>query len=74
MTFLFILFRADNPGQAFDYWGRIFSRPFFSRLAIIDQGHIGVLLVFIVVLFVVEWLQSDKQHALQIDFVKRFFL
>jgi alginate O-acetyltransferase complex protein AlgI len=72
VMFTFIFFRADNLTQAFDYYHRLFSRSLFSAPVIIEKVNTAATLVCIVIMFTAEWLQRDKQHALQIDFIKKF--
>ena len=72
VMFTFVIFRSDSLSQAFDYYRRLFSFSIFSRLIITEKINTIVTLACIVVMFSAEWLQRDKQHALQIDFIKRF--
>ena len=68
LTFLLVVigwvfFRADSIGQAFEYLGgmmdiSLFSLPTTSRLLILKC------LFFALCMFVVEWLQRNKQHGL----------
>lgn len=58
-----IIFRADNVTTAWDYLSRMCSLSIFD----ISFPWERRLLLFPVLLLVVEWLQRDKQHALQID-------
>jgi D-alanyl-lipoteichoic acid acyltransferase DltB (MBOAT superfamily) len=60
-----ILFRAENITQAWDYLCRIFSPSLFTFP---DSGRMA--LIYSLVLIAVEWAQRNKQHALQIDNVK----
>lgn len=69
MTFVlviigWIIFRAENMTQAYDFLSRMFVTLF-------DDYHIAVGnarkdLAYGTVLLLVEWLQRDKQHALQL--------
>ena len=59
-----IFFRSDSIGQAFDYLAHMFSPSLFTFTCL--QGMKKALL-FIAILLIVEWLQRNKQHALQID-------
>ncbi|NOW94987.1 MBOAT family protein [Mucilaginibacter sp. SG564] len=72
IMFTFILFRADSLAQAFDYYQRLFSRSLFSAPVIIEKVNTAATLVCMVIMFGAEWLQRDKQHALQIDCIKKF--
>lgn len=66
VLFAWIFFRAENLTQAFEYVGGLFSISFFSLPAVLPIE----LLILILVMFVAEWLQRDKQHALQLDGVR----
>lgn len=57
-----IIFRAENIQQAWDYIVRMVTRFSFTMPA-----HGKDPLIYIVVLLVVEWLQRDKQFGLQIE-------
>lgn len=63
VTFAWIFFRAASIHDAFTYIGRIFSKSLFSRPAFFSAKYI----FFIVLLFVLEWLQRNKQHVLQVE-------
>lgn len=58
-----VFFRADDMNHALNYFGHLFSPSFFSlpMLASVE------VLVLVVGMLLVEWLQRDKQHALQFD-------
>jgi alginate O-acetyltransferase complex protein AlgI len=71
VMFTFILFRADSLAQAFDYYQGLFSRSMFTAPVIIEKVNTAATLVCIVIMLAAEWLQRDKQHALQIDFIKK---
>ncbi len=62
-----IIFRSDNIEQAYDYIVRMFSTDLFDVSFIFSKR----VFVFIFILMLVEWLQRDKQHALQ--FIERVF-
>jgi alginate O-acetyltransferase complex protein AlgI len=68
----FIIFRSENISQAFVYYRRLFSASLLSGLIITEKINTIATLVCIAIMFLVEWLQRDKQHALQIDFIQRF--
>ena len=68
LTFLlvvagWIVFRAESIGQAWDYLNRMCS-PSLFQLSMAYGKRAGL---YAAVLLTVEWLQRDKQHALQID-------
>lgn len=56
-----IFFRAESIGQAFSYLGSIFSISLFSAPQVFPETTI----LFIIILIAAEWIQRDKQHALQ---------
>lgn len=58
-----ILFRAESIGQALDYLAHLFTP---SLLNISGIGGKQTLLLCLLILFV-EWIQRNKQHALQFD-------
>lgn len=58
-----IIFRAETITQAWDYLCRLCSPSLFEFG--MDKGKSALLYAFL--LLVVEWLQRDKEHALQID-------
>ena len=65
LTFFFavigwIIFRAENMSQAYDY----LTRMFFS-ISEGDSINVRTALFYGLILLAVEWLQRDKQHALQ---------
>ncbi len=68
----FIIFRADNLARAFDYYSKLFSRSILYRFTITEKVNTIATLTAIVMMLCAEWLQQDKQHALQIDVIKRF--
>ena len=56
-----VIFRAETIGQAWEYVARMFTH-FTLKL----PAHGNDPLIYIGILLVVEWLQRDKQHGLQI--------
>lgn len=63
VVFGWIIFRSENLGQAFSILGQIFSASLFS----FANPHGKVTFLFVFFLLGVEWIQRDKQHALQFD-------
>lgn len=56
-----IIFRAENMSQAYDYISHMFGSLF-------ESSHIGFeksAIYWAIILLLIEWLQRDKQHALQ---------
>ncbi|MCL4113941.1 UNVERIFIED_CONTAM: hypothetical protein GTU68_065677, partial [Idotea baltica] len=62
-VFAWVFFRADSMGEAFVYLGGIFDPSLFSIPDIFPLHLIFALLI----LLVVEWMQREKQHGLELD-------
>jgi alginate O-acetyltransferase complex protein AlgI len=62
-----VVFRADTMGDALRYLAGIFSRSLFS-FPEVGSPRIAVLIGAFVL---IEWLQRDKEHALQLEGVVR---
>lgn len=56
-----IIFRADNITQAYDYLSRMFSASFFTMPVLMNKRA----LFFITILVIVEWVGRRNQHALE---------
>ena len=74
LTYLILLlpiffFRSESVGQAFDYIEAIVKNRFFDP-ALMIVGKKG--LAFGIILLCIEWMQRDKQHALQFLDIKPF--
>jgi len=68
-TFLIVLlawvfFRAENVTHALLYFEGIFSASLFS-IPTVSRG----LVLFLFIYMIFEWLQRDKKHLLEIDFI-----
>ena len=73
MTFIlavigWIIFRAQNITQAVDYLSAMVNNKFYDASAL--QGKLYILFGFLLLL--IEWIQRDKQHALQFPTSKPF--
>jgi alginate O-acetyltransferase complex protein AlgI len=62
--FAWIFFRADSIGQAFSYIKHIFSK---SLISIPESVNIEMLFPAILLLILVEWVQRNRQHALDLQ-------
>ena len=64
----FIIFRSETMTQAADYFSAMVTNKFFDSSALFGMNYLryGLLLLAI------EWLQRDKQHALQFSNRKPF--
>jgi len=58
-----ILFRADSVQEAFFILKKIFSKSIF----LYPEVHPKLMAIFLVILIITEWLQRDKQHAMQMS-------
>ncbi len=65
-----IVFRADSIAHAADYFKHIFSMSVFSYPLFTNRISALTALVFSVIMLLVEWLQRDKEHALQFNEIK----
>jgi D-alanyl-lipoteichoic acid acyltransferase DltB (MBOAT superfamily) len=61
-----VFFRAESIGQAFIYIRNIFSKTLMRP----PQDGPYLVMVLIAILFLVEWVQRDKHHALQFSSLK----
>lgn len=71
VMFTFVIFKADSLAQAIDYYGRMLSPTLFSRFPIIEKVNTAAMLGGIAVMFMVEWVQQDKAHGLQIGGIRQ---
>lgn len=66
-----VFFRANSIGDAYTYLSKIFSATFFDNMILylkkISDGYqMGYCMILLFVFIIVEWIQRDKQHALQL--------
>lgn len=66
-----ILFRAESMGQAWVYFCGIWKRGLFTSPEISGSS---ALIMNILVMLLVEWLQREKSHALDLSSIKRSFV
>jgi len=64
VTFGNIIFRSETISAGFDYMRRIFDLSIFAMP--LKVMNVFIPITFIVALLVVEWIQRNKQHALDI--------
>ena len=72
-VFAWIFFRSESVSNAFSYIDKIFSLSLFSKPSIYPataQLSPKMLFIFIFAFFIIEWIQRDKQHAMQIEKMK----
>ena len=58
-----IIFRSNDIGEASDYLARLFSPSLFE----VSFPHGKRALIYCLVLLIIEWMQREKEHALQIN-------
>lgn len=63
-----ILFRAENIHQAYDYLSNMFSLSIFHYESFDGKRAF----CFVLILLLIEWFQRDKQHALELSTTKLF--
>ena len=64
-----IIFRAENITQAYRYLTHMFSTLFIDfTIQIYGKAYI----LYGIIMLIIEWLQRDKQHALQFPDIKFF--
>jgi len=66
---LSIFFRIDTVSHGISYFREIFTLSFFN-IPYLPHPSVGI---GIVILFVVEWLQRDKNHGLEMNIQKTHF-
>ena len=69
-VFAWIFFRAETITQALNYISNIFSDKLFMRPEYFVDIRAFILVLFIILFVLIEWLQRDKKHALEISSVK----
>lgn len=63
-----IFFRAESIVDAWNYLCGIFSSSFFHRpVGYGDESLLWQTLAFIIVMQIVEWIQREKSHGLELD-------
>ncbi len=65
--FAWIFFRADSLTDAVEYLSNIWSKTFFS---IPVNSGINLVVPFILLMLIIEWLNRFKQHGLEISAIK----
>ena len=69
-----ILFRAENISQAWGYFCGIFRNGLFSIPWLDTRTYYIPVLVSLLALFVVEWIQRNKEHAFDLSGMKSHVL
>ncbi len=71
-----VVFRANNIDTAFKFYQKLFSitiiaRPIFSHD--ISKLIFAITMLWIAMLFIIEWIQKDKEFGLNICYIKNPF-
>ena len=66
-VFGWIIFRAESMTQAIDYFEHMLTNPFISK-----GMRFGEATMWCILFLMIEWIQRDKQHALQFTNTKPF--
>ena len=75
IMFTNVIFRVEKVSQAFEYFKRIISSTLFSIPEITNNRTNAIIaLIFIAILLIVEWLQRNREHGLEISKIKPVFL
>ena len=69
-VFAWIFFRAESLTHAFSYIGEIFSSSLFSLPAHFGGSKALMTLLGVTIFMSVEWLQRDKQYALDLSLIR----
>ena len=62
-----IIFRSESITQAFGYLFKLFDKSLFSIPLLMNREYYIPLFVNILILIIVEWLQRNKKHGLEIE-------
>jgi alginate O-acetyltransferase complex protein AlgI len=61
-----VFFRSESVHQGILFMNKVFSESFFS----FPEVHPGSIIILLIIFAYVEWLQRNKQHALQLEKMK----
>ncbi len=65
----FIVFRSESIEHAYRYFSGLFSTSLFSLPVIPFARLKASFIIFLLIMFIVEWMQRRKEHGLQIDHI-----
>ena len=74
MMLTFVFFRAGSVALGFDYLHHMLSVSLFSPFTITEKVNTIVAVAGIALMLAAEWLQRDKQHALQVGHINNFWM
>lgn len=68
VMFTAIIFRSETLTQAFTFFGCLFSSSLLKFQPFVTINvNISIILLFILFMFVIEWIQRDKNHGLEVS-------
>ncbi len=70
VVFGWIIFQAETIGQAWDYFGQMFSISIFSKPMLFTRMYYIPTFTSILILFMVEWFQRKKDFALDLSSIR----
>jgi D-alanyl-lipoteichoic acid acyltransferase DltB (MBOAT superfamily) len=62
-----VFFRAETIGRAFEYLSGIFDKSLIGKQFDYNKFWLCTMLLCLPILIIVEWLQRNKQHSLQLN-------
>ena len=65
-----IVFRAESVGQAWQYICGLFNKTLFGVPWLINRHYYVPVMLSLVVMFVAEWLQRNREHAFDLNGIK----
>jgi D-alanyl-lipoteichoic acid acyltransferase DltB (MBOAT superfamily) len=74
VMFTFIIFRSETIQQAFHYYRDLFSLSIFTNPILpisLSISHAIRIALFISIMFILEWLNREKEFGLQINYIER---
>ena len=74
VTISFIIFRADNIGQAWSFASSIVGRSLFTMPYLTKVSFYLPLFACILLLFIVEWVQREKEHGLDLSSIQQHWI
>ena len=69
----FIIFKADNITQAFDFYKHLFSATLF-KMPKVDFSVVLISFFFTIVMLVVEWMNRETEHGLVVNKIKSVYV
>ena len=69
-----VFFRVDSINDALSYYYNLLSPSLFSFPVLPYRKSALITLIFIILFIIVEWIQKDKHHGLQLNHIKNSFM